>query len=138
MASPMSFDDIPPDVRQLIGERVESYEHLETLILLRRQPDRLWTPSVLAAELRIPEETSAAVLASLSAAGLVRTSPDSPGDHVSIHPDAMALIERLVIAHADHRLDVMTLMTASALKRVRTSALRAFASAFLLGGKRDG
>ena len=48
------------------------------------------------------------------------------------------LLQALREACERHRLQVMNLMSVYAVQRLRTSALRAFASAFLLGKKRDG
>jgi hypothetical protein len=42
----------------------------------------------------------------------------------------------LAQAYNENRLEVIKLMSANVIERVRTSAMRAFADAFLLGGKK--
>jgi hypothetical protein len=53
-------------------------------------------------------------------------------------PELVATMEQLAGAYTANRLDIMNLMSANAVERVRNSAIRAFAKAFDLGKKSDG
>jgi hypothetical protein len=48
------------------------------------------------------------------------------------------VVDRLAIVYGEHRLEVMRLLSAHALERIRNSAARAFADAFVIGRKKDG
>lgn len=62
----MSSSKLPKEVREFVARFLPSVEHLETLIALQRNTTRSWSPSDIAAELRIQEATAADVLERLA------------------------------------------------------------------------
>jgi hypothetical protein len=61
-----------PDLPAFIRSSIRSVWALEVLLLLKRQPDRAWTPEDLVRELRASTTVVADALAAFSVAGLVR------------------------------------------------------------------
>jgi|SoiMethySBSTD1v2_1073268.scaffolds.fasta_scaffold3399811_2 predicted transcriptional regulator len=133
----MKLDPIPAVVRQLLRDHIESYEHLECLLLLGRTHPRSWAVDEVASELHSGPSIVAEALEHLHRAGLVQTSTTG-GPQQFTYTAGPDLIETLWHAYATNRLEIMSLMTANSLDRVSTSALRRFASAFFLRRKNDG
>jgi hypothetical protein len=128
-------DELPSAVRQLLRDHVHAYEELELLLLMSSQPDAAWTPDDVAVRVRIDRSLAKEVLQRLHAQGVLAEEPAGPAFRPAIAPEVLTALGR---AYDVNRLAVMNFMSANALERLRTSALRAFASAFLLGKKQDG
>lgn len=62
----MAANKLPKDIREFVARFLPSVEHLETFITLQRNTTRSWSPSDIAAELRIQESTAADVLEDLA------------------------------------------------------------------------
>lgn len=62
----MSTPNVPADVRDFIAWYLPDVEHLEVLMALQRNAARAWSPSAVAAELRIPTGTAADALERLA------------------------------------------------------------------------
>jgi hypothetical protein len=136
MASPL-----PEPVRRLLRERVESYEHLEALLLLFREPGRDLSVDHVGQRLGIEAPAAAAALRHLEGCELlVRAGGDPPAWRFRATSAALAAdVAALAQAHETARVAVMEQMSANAIERMRTSALRSFAEAFRLKGRpRDG
>lgn len=43
----MQADEVPEDVRAFLYDHIESYEHLEILLLLQRERSETWTAAAL-------------------------------------------------------------------------------------------
>ncbi len=130
-------DPIPADLGQLLRERVASLEGLEAMLLLRRDPTRAWSADALAQRLSIPETFLDPVLHELVASGLLAV--DDTGWRYAPHSPALAAaVDRLALLYDERRLEVMRLLSAHALERIRDSAARAFADAFVIKRKKDG
>jgi hypothetical protein len=132
---------ISDDVKTLLRDCIESFEHLEVLLLLYRKPGDAWTADAVATAsiLNLSEDTAADALAHLRRwkllEGEARSYRYDPGNRLDGTVRALAAI------YDEDRLEVMKLMNQNAIERVRTSALRAFADAFFVGGggkKTDG
>jgi hypothetical protein len=132
----MTSHEIPTDVRDLLREHIETYEQLEVLLRFAGTRDRTWTMPEMTAATGVPAEAVADALARLAASGVLTASDD--GRRFSSSSDRAASIDALGDAFGRDRLGIMNLMTANALERVRTSALRAFTKAFVLGKTHDG
>jgi len=139
----MAESSLPPDVQAFLRDRMESYEQLEILLLLRTRRSDVWTPGAVSSELHLPELVAERALLALRQHGLlsVEVLPDS--HRFRYRPESAeleALVEKLAEAYADHRIEVVRLMTASSIERLRARAARTFANAFLLGkkGGKDG
>ncbi len=130
--------DLPEDVRALLHERIESYEQLEVLLLLRREPDEAWTITGLAARLHLREELICSALEGLETAGLVAVTGVAPAPHFAYRPASSGLdaaTDRLDREYAQRPIRIIRLMSANAIERVRTAALHTFADAFVLNKK---
>ena len=134
----MTDSDFPAEARAWLFDHIQTYEHLEIMLLAHKQRDRDWTADSVGVALKLPTTSAAEVLADLTASGLLerrettspvfRYRPASRGhEHV---------VDCLVRSYEEDRLNVIKLMTANALDRVRTGAMRAFADAFVVGRKR--
>lgn len=129
--------ELPEDVRALLHEHIESYEHLETLLLLRRERYEQWTSEGLAARLRVRPELVEAALTSLKASGLVEASGGAP-TRFAYRPASAGLdsaVGRLEREYAERPILIIQLMSANAIERLRTAALHTFADAFVLNKK---
>lgn len=62
----MTAARVPKDIRQFVARFLPRVEHLEVLMILQRAAARSWSPSEIAAWLRIPESTAADVLEQLA------------------------------------------------------------------------
>jgi predicted ArsR family transcriptional regulator len=130
-------DELPEDVRALLHEHIESYEHLETLLLLRRERHEQWTSEALAARLRVRPELIAAALANLKAGGMVEATGVTPTRFV-YRPSSSgidAAVGRLQREYTERPILIIQLMSANAIERLRTAALQTFADAFVLSKK---
>jgi hypothetical protein len=134
----MTTHEIPSELRQFLRDHVETYEQLEILVLLAGAPDRHWHGDDIAAALHLDRAVVAEALAHLDRAGLFEAAGADAAPRLAARPDRAAIVARLAEVYRRDRLGIMNLMTSNALERVRTSALRAFTSAFLLGKKNDG
>jgi hypothetical protein len=121
-------------VRELLHDHVATYEQLEVLLLFGESAEER-TAAGVAAAVGIAEPLAGDILEGFAQSGVLGGSGAGPAARYrAVDRDA---IEALCDAHRRNRLTVMNLMSANALERLRTSALRAFASAFLLGKKDD-
>lgn len=122
-----------------LRERVESFEQLEILLLLHREQNESWTDATVAAELRLAQGLAADALDHLCRGNLldVRVGKESLlFRYAAGTPDLMVAVDHLARAYRERRIDVLRLLSTQAVERVRTSAIRLFADAFLIGGSK--
>lgn len=132
------ISDLPDDVRELLNEHIESYEQLETLLLLRRERYEEWTIEGLAARLHVRAELVETALAGLKTSGLVEATAAVPA-RFAYRPASSRLDAasgRLEREYAERPILVIQLMSANSIERLRTATLHTFADAFVLK-KRD-
>ena len=131
--------ELPDDVQALLRAHVESYEHLAVLLLAYRQSTRTWSVADLSSTLSIPEQLAEAAVTTLRNAGLLRAECDAlpPSYRYAANSAAHATIARLASEYAENPVQVVRLMSANAIERVRMSALHAFADAFVLKKDKD-
>lgn len=136
----MSAEPLPQDVQAILRTHIESYEHLSILLFVHRESARHWSEAQLSCELRIPAPLAATALGSLQDAGLI--SVESKAGLLRYKYAATgatdATIARLASEYLENPVRIVKFMSANAIERVRTSALRAFADAFLLKKDKDG
>jgi DNA-binding MarR family transcriptional regulator len=132
----VSEPEIPEDVRALLRTCVTSYEELEVLLLLAREPGDAVTAAAVADRVRTPVSAVAAALGTLVDAGLVEAGPG--GDTFRYQPRAElgAAVARLLEEARENPVAIIRAMSANAIERIRMSAVNMFADAFVLG--RDG
>ena len=136
---------IDQSVQSFLRDYIRSFEQLETLLLLHRHRDRAWSTDEVAARLFIPEIPAHEAIVQLMASGLVAAEGPSlneraQSDHFRYSPSdplLEATVERLVQACEQRRIEVMRVMSAQSIERVRTNVMRVFADAFLLGKRPD-
>lgn len=136
----MTADELPEDVQRLLRDQIESYEQLELLLLLRTELDRPWTAEALSARLRIPVSLAVAALDELQTVRLVEARPLGAERQYAYVPQSdrvEAALGSLAQAYREHPIPILKQMTANAIERVRTAALRTFADAFILRKDKD-
>jgi hypothetical protein len=129
--------DLPDDVHALLDEHVESYEQLETLLLLRRERYEEWTIEGMAERLHVRAELIETALAGLKLGGLVEATGVAPA-RFAYRPKTSALdaaAGRLEREYAERPILVIQLMSANSIERLRTATLHTFADAFVLKKK---
>ncbi len=126
---------VSEDVRLLLCMHVHTYEQLEALLLLHGAPGSDWTEEAVARQLGIPGESAAEALRALAAQGVVvcMQRADVTRCYRGPREDLKAVIAQLAEVYEQNRLEVVRLMSANAIDRMRTAAMRAFADAFVLG-----
>jgi len=136
----MPQEPLAPELQSFLLEHVESFEQLELLLLLCRERDRERTAAELAQQLRIQVELASEVLHVLCQRGLLAARDSLSEGPFCYQPREAALdaaVLQLLHAYESNRLEVMRVMSANAMARVRGSALRAFTGSFLLRKEKD-
>jgi hypothetical protein len=132
-------ETLPPAVADLLSRSIETYEQLEALLLLRSSGDRSWDAEELGTALNLRSTFADAALEHLAAQGLV--SREASRAHAFRYaPRDTALretVERLAESYENQRLEIMQVMSANAIERMRIATMRRFADAFLLRRKDD-
>lgn len=122
-------DDFPLELRQFIDRNIESIVQLETLLLLRQDPNRGWNADQIAKSLYIPPEMSGALIADLSRRGFVK--PLSPAEATYSYQPADSesdlMIAQLARFYDERRVAVVSLIYSKPVNKVQT-----FADAFRL------
>ena|SRR5690242_1643026 len=133
----MPSDSLPQDVRDLLGTQIESYEQLVILLLVHREPTRDWSEAELTETLRIGPQLMGNAVSGLRASGLLSADCAAlpPRYRYAAAGTIDAAIGRLALEYAQNPARVVKLLSANAIGRVRTSALHAFADAFVLKKK---
>jgi DNA-binding IclR family transcriptional regulator len=134
-------DSIPDDIRRLLRDGVASLEGLEVVLLLRRERTRAWTLDEIAGRLSIPSSSIEPALTDPVHYGLLAQARAPGGDSWQFAPrtaELEVLVDRLAAIYDDRRLEVMRMLSAHAMERIRNSAALAFADAFVIGRKKDG
>jgi len=129
----MPTGDVPETVQRFLLQHVESFEQLEILMRLRAQQPTSSSAATLSEKLGLSLEFTAEALTALIAQGLVQRHEAEAGFRFA--PTSKLLKEaadELAECYGRHRLEIVKLINANAIKRMRTSALRAFADAFVL------
>jgi len=135
--------ELAPELQERLRATLGSYEELQLLLHALRHPGP-WSIPEAARTLHLEESPLNEALGCLVRAGfLVATTTEGPpeGRRFTYRPVSQALdelTERLAEAVERDPLHVYETMNRHALERLRDSAARTFASAFLLGRKKDG
>jgi len=120
-------------VRAFLRDYIDSFESLEVLLLLYRERTA-WTADELSRRFKIRAPVIDDALASLVRARLVNTTEQNVltsyryANEDSVRDALVASLER---TYRDEPIQVMQLMSANAIERLRSGAIRAFADAFV-------
>jgi hypothetical protein len=133
---------LSPENEARLKERVSSFEQLQALVFALRQ-QAPWSLEDAARRLHLGDTPLAEAVEALLSAGLLAAIPgEGPGSRRFVYhpssPELAELCDRLAEALDHDPLHVFDLMNKHALERMRTSAARAFAGAFVLRRKKDG
>jgi DNA-binding IclR family transcriptional regulator len=124
------------ELRKFLLEHVEGLEDLEILARFRETPDGAWlTTGEVASLTTFPLATTQDALRRLAARGLLAPTATEPAAYRYARPASSAdPLARVIAEYRSNPLQVMGLMTANAIERVRTSAMMTFAECFRIGG----
>jgi predicted transcriptional regulator len=121
-------------VRSFLHDCIDSFESLEVLLLLYDERTA-WTADELCRRFKIRAPVIDDALASLVRARLVNTTEQNvltsyryAADEDLVRDALIASLER---TYRDEPIQVMQLMSANAMERLRNGAIRAFADAFV-------
>lgn len=131
----MTSSALPDDVREFLHDRVESFEQLRALLYLRQGREQAWSADELAQAIRLDREGVAEGLQKLCTDGFI-VEEANRYRYVVGSVELEATLDRLARAYRDELLEIMRLMSANAIERLRTAAIRTFADAFVLGRKK--
>ncbi len=129
---------LSPTLRKLLDTRVESFEKLELLMLLRRTPGGSSTIGAISRTLDLGSDEVRAIAGDLSSGGLVAWAPDGT---VSLAPrtdEDQAALDELARVYEDDKIAVVKAIAETAMDRLRNLAGRAFAEAFVIRKKPKG
>ena len=138
----MADADFPVAVERFLVEELEGYEQLEALLLLYASVTRSFSREEVGAALGIGVDAADEALEHLYRRGLVDLEPAPGGPrfrYVSQPSGRDVTIGALSRLYQERRIEIVQRMTAHAIERLRTAAIRRFSDAFLLRkGKKDG
>lgn len=125
-------------LRQFLMVHVHSFEDLEVLLLARRLRGQKLDVEAAARTLNIDQELAASALNDLAASGLLSETMAGPSAYeYSAHGELGVRVEELVKAYDEQRVAVVTTIASNAILRVKRSAIKTFAEAFMLRKDRD-
>lgn len=131
---------MPERVRVFLTENVETYEQLEALLLLRIRPEQAWSAAEVAGVLHIDNELAVGALDELCTRRLIEVSRESEHARYQLGSDTelRQIVDLVARANVENRLEIVRLMHVNAIKRMRATAARTFADAFLIRRKKNG
>lgn len=125
-------------LQAFLHDSISSYEELEALLLLVRESHRSWTDKEMAEALKVRVDEIAPALDHLaSVEGLLEVDNQTEQRRFQYTPKSKLLrqvVAELATAYVEQRLAVVQLMSANALNRVRSAAIRGLANAFRVQG----
>jgi hypothetical protein len=130
---------VAEELGAFLCDYIDSYEALDVLLLLRRERTA-WTAEALCTRLRTRAPLIDDALAALVRAHLVNAAvEDMPPSYTyaDANPTRDAIVAALECAYRDEPIQIMRLMSTNAIERLRTSAIRGFADAFIVRKERD-
>lgn len=114
-------------IKRLLAGALDSFEKLEIVVHIHRTGFAVVDPEKIAKAIAISVDEVTQCVQVLRAKGVL--DPQGPW---------RAVIDALVEMYDEDRIEVMNLMTKTALERVRQEAARVFADAFVLRPKKKG
>jgi len=115
---------LPPVVEQFISQNIESLMQLESLLLMRAEPNRAWTCEDLTKRLYLHAEDCSAILLYLEVRGFVRRS-GVDATRFQYHAKDSAtesLVDQLAAAYQERRVAVITQIYSKPNNKVQTFA----------------
>jgi hypothetical protein len=118
-------EELPQDVRKLIGDHIVSVEQLEILLLLRDRSESEWNAKALSEEARTSERSAATRLADLEGRGFLSGRDDRGTSLYRYNPSTGWLahaVELLAKAYAERRYTVIDLIFAKPIDNLKVNA----------------
>ena len=131
-------DDLPHEVKLLLRDFVTSFEDLELVLFLHRERARAWETEELSRLTRVDADQIAKTTASLGARGAIKI--DQSANHPTYQyepttPELGHAIDMLAKAFELNPVIVLRELNERAIERMRSSAIRTFAHAFVIRKK---
>lgn len=133
------MEELDSQIQRLLSEHILSFEQLEAVLLLRSSAPRAWRTQEVATALQVSGDAAHEALSALNARRLIAAATDDDELRYRFAPATAEIaqaLERLADRYARHPVEILKLMSANAIERLRSSAARAFSEAFLLRGRR--
>lgn len=127
---------VDAEVQRLLSDVVDSFEKLEVVVHVFRTRTTPQTTDQIAKAVAVSAADIADALAELARDGVVRAS--SPEWCFETGGPWASAVGKLVETYDHDRLELVNSMAQAAVERIRTSAARVFADAFLLKSKKKG
>lgn len=135
----MAVDDLPERIRAFLFDHIHSFEELEMVALMQRDPALRWTEERMAEALRISPASTRDALKALVNRGMVRTIPERETIVYAPSEEHQRELAELAALYAARRLEIVMQMSANSIERMRTGAMRTFADCFFVGrNRKDG
>ena len=135
-ALPLSSAPPSPGLRRLLETKLDTFEKLELVIVLRDCPDQTCTLGELARQLQVGPDVLRRVAAEVVRTGLMVYGDDDQL-RLAAGTDELALIAEGAERYRKDRNEVIALLSSVALDRIRSMAARSFADAFTIRKKKD-
>jgi hypothetical protein len=116
---------LPAELRGFLEDHIDSIAQLEALLLLRNAPDVLWDLQDMAKRLYVGEAESLAILAHLTAHGLIRRD----GDGYRLDPQSDGLLHAISLLTDHYRTHLIPITN---LIHAKPRRIQQFADAFKL------
>jgi DNA-binding MarR family transcriptional regulator len=128
------------DIAALLRDLVASFEQLEALLALHSVPAQWLDVVDLATRVGAPTDALDDALHQLHMRGLVQRQQTEQAQRWQYAPssEAAARVDRLADLYQRQRLEIMRVLSAQAVDRIRNAASRAFADAFVIGRRKNG
>lgn len=120
----MTKAGIPDEVRRFILTSVPSVPYLESVLLLRAEPEADWDAPRLARRLYLAEPRAAELLGELATAGIAQPAPQAPGNFRfdPATPELAAMLGQLARTYAANLVGVTDLIHSRVDKRAQQFA----------------
>jgi hypothetical protein len=129
---------LSPALRKLLDTQVESFEKLELLMLLRRAPSGSVATGEIALALNLGSDEVRAIVAALSAGGLIARAADGALSLAPQKPEDQVVVDELARVYEEDKIALVTAIAEIAMDRLRNLAGRAFADAFVIRKNKKG
>jgi hypothetical protein len=132
-------EPIPQDVASLLRDHIATYEQLGIVLLLRAHAGKRWTVRAAAERLNLSDEIAAVALDELWASRVLEVSPQDSKPTYRYGPanaELAARIDALARLFQDQRAEILRLLCANAVERVRTRAIRTFGDSIAMNKPR--
>lgn len=130
----MSESDVSESLREFLSSFVHTFEELDVLLVLRRSAPRAVAPEDFEHYLGLPPDVALSALEALAGRGLLRREPGARRAFVfAPDPGLAPRVAELARAQEEQHFALVEVMSANAIERLKSSAVKTFSEAFLLG-----